>query len=80
MALRVPHTPDPRAFVVHQLSMEFGDQVDPQTIQEVATHEVSQFDGAKVRDFVPIIAWRLARARLLEELRYGNDRMRSNAI
>ena len=50
--------------VFQQLSEEFGDRIDSGTIRRVATEEVALFDGAKVRDFIPMIAWRLARARL----------------
>jgi hypothetical protein len=59
---------DQSDLVILPLMDEFGGHVDPNVIREVATHELSLFDGAKVRDFVPIIAWRLARARLLEEV------------
>jgi hypothetical protein len=59
---------DQSSLVIPPLMDEFGERVDPSVIREVAIHELSLFDGAKVRDFVPIIAWRLARARLLEEV------------
>ena len=54
--------------VFEQLSEEFGDRIDSGTIRRVASEEVAVFDGAKVRDFIPVIAWRLARARLKEYL------------
>lgn len=54
--------------VFEQLSEEFGDRIDSGTIRRVASEEVALFDGAKVRDFIPMIAWRLARARLKEHL------------
>ena len=50
--------------VFEQLAAEFGDRIDSGTIRQVASEEVAQFDGAKVRDFIPTIAWRSARARL----------------
>jgi hypothetical protein len=54
--------------VFKQLSEEFGDRIDSGTIRRVASEEVALFDGAKVRDFIPMIAWRLARARLKDLL------------
>ena len=54
--------------VIKELSAEFGDQIDVASITRVATQEVALFDGAKVRNFIPMIAWRLARFRLLEQV------------
>jgi hypothetical protein len=68
VALRRMEAVDQSELVILPLIDEFGGHLDPNVIREVATHELSLFDGAKVRDFVPIIAWRLARARLLDEV------------
>jgi hypothetical protein len=54
--------------VIERLSAEFGDRIDPDTICRVAIQEAALFEGAKIRTFVPIIAWRRARFRLLEGL------------
>jgi hypothetical protein len=55
--------------VIERLSDEFGGRIDAETIRRVAIHEVALFEGAKVRTYVPMIAWRLARYRLSERLR-----------
>jgi hypothetical protein len=52
--------------VFDRLSAEFGDRIDADTIRRVAIQEIALFENAKVRTFVPLIAWRLARFRLLE--------------
>ena len=54
--------------VADQLIAEFGERIDTSTIRLVAEQELALFDRAKVRTFVPIIAWRLARARLQEHI------------
>jgi hypothetical protein len=56
------------ADVIERLSAEFGDRIEADTLRRVASQEVALFEGAKVRTFVPMIAWRLARLRLLETL------------
>jgi hypothetical protein len=56
---------DVLANVIEQLSAEFGHRIDPASIGQIATQEVALFDNAKVRTHVQVIAWRLARARLL---------------
>jgi len=58
-----------------QLIAEFGDRVDRETIARVAREEVLLFDRAKVRDFVAIIAWRLARERLADMRRLSDLHM-----
>jgi phosphoglycerate dehydrogenase-like enzyme len=58
-----------------QLIAEFGDRVDRDTIVRVAREEVLLFDRAKVRDFVAIIAWRLARDRLADMRRLSDLHM-----
>ena len=65
------------ARVFARLLPEFGDRIDHGTILRVTNEEVSLFSGAKVRDFVPMIAWRIARLRLREGLD-GSDRGQSS--
>jgi hypothetical protein len=55
---------DRESFVIKQLCAEFGDRIDPLTIRDVAAQELAGFAGARVRDFVPILVWRRARARI----------------
>ena len=54
--------------VLGRLLAEFGDRIDVDTIRSVAVQEVALFDKAKIRTFVPLISWRLARSHLLERL------------
>jgi hypothetical protein len=54
--------------VIQWLTNEFGDEVDPRTIRQVAMEEIALFDRAKVRLFVSSISWRLARSRLRHSL------------
>ena len=68
MAATVNDGADVLAHVIDQLSAEFGDRIDPASIRQVATQEVALFENAKVRTHVQVIAWRLARARLLARL------------
>lgn len=51
---------------------EFCDRISTETIDRVAWEEVSLFQEARVRDFVPTIAWRLARSRLAQSLNQPN--------
>ena len=68
MAARVVEGADVLAHVIEALSAEFGDRVDPASIRRIAAQEVALFENAKVRTHVQVIAWRLARARLLARL------------
>ena len=54
--------------VIQWLTNEFGDEVDPRTIRQVAMEEIALFDRAKVRLFVCSISWRFARSRLRQHL------------
>jgi len=54
-----------------QLHDEFGDRVDLAFLHEVAHEEVGSFGDAKVRDFVPLIAYRQARQRVARRLESG---------
>jgi hypothetical protein len=54
--------------VTDGLIAEFGDRIDRDTIARVVREEFLILDRARVREFVSIIAWRLARQRLTDEL------------
>jgi hypothetical protein len=47
-----------------QLEEEYGGSVPSQTIDHVAEQTLREFQGARVREFVPVFAWRRARQRL----------------
>jgi hypothetical protein len=51
-----------------QLHDEFGDRVDLAFLHEVAREEVGSFGDARIRDFVPLIAYRQARQRVTRHL------------
>jgi len=55
---------DPLPRLKKQLAEEYEDQPEDK-IDEVARHALDDLAGARVREFVPIFAWRHAR----EELR-----------
>ena len=57
---------DAQQSIMDRLIDEFGDRIDRDSIARVVREEVLFLHRAKVRDFVPIIAWRLARQRLAE--------------
>jgi hypothetical protein len=46
-----------------QLSEEYGDQPDDR-IDEAAKHALERLGAARIREFVPIFAWRHAREHL----------------
>jgi Protein-tyrosine-phosphatase-like, N-terminal domain len=46
------------------LSEEFAERLDAATIERVAADELAAYDGARIREFIPIMATRRARARL----------------
>lgn len=54
---------DPIAVVEHDLSVEFGNRLPGDTLHAIAEEAVSELAGARVRDYVPILAWRRARSR-----------------
>jgi hypothetical protein len=56
-------TRDPLPRLRKQLADEYRDQPGDR-IDEAAKHALDRFGGAKVRDFVPILAWRHARQHL----------------
>ena len=52
---------DPLPGLKEQLEDEFGDSVPKERIDEVAEEVFHQFDAARIREFVPVFAWRRAR-------------------
>ncbi len=57
------HT-DPLPGLRQQLESEYGGIVPPETIQRAAAEALDELSGARLREFVPVFAWRRARARL----------------
>jgi hypothetical protein len=55
---------DPLPGLRKQLEEEYGDRVPPETIEIVARQSLGAYQSARVREFVPVFAWRLARRRL----------------
>jgi hypothetical protein len=54
---------DPLPRLKKQLSEEFEGQA-PDLIDQAAKHSLDRYTSAKVREFVPIFAWRHARKHL----------------
>jgi hypothetical protein len=48
----------------NQLEEEYGGSVPPDMIDRVAEQSLRDFQEARVREFVPVFAWRRARQRL----------------
>ena len=65
---------DPVEVVVHDLQFEFEGRLPDEIIVSLAEEEVSAFETAKVRDFVPVMAWRRARVRARWLVARGSDR------
>jgi hypothetical protein len=55
---------DPLPGLRKQLADEYGDSVPADTIDLVARQSLGEFQAARIRDFVPVFAWRRARRRL----------------
>ena len=51
---------DPLPGLKKQLAGEYEDQTE-ERIDEAAKHALGEFAGARLREFVPIFAWRHAR-------------------
>jgi hypothetical protein len=47
-----------------RLAQEFGSSISPGAIDRAAADALSDLEAARVRQYVPILAWRHARARL----------------
>ena len=56
-------TTDPLERIETDLAREFTD-VDRRTLATVAREALARYDGAKIKDFTPVLAWRDARERL----------------
>jgi hypothetical protein len=54
---------DPLPRLKKQLSEEFEGQ-PPNSIDQAAKHSLDRYKSAKVREFIPIFAWRHARLHL----------------
>jgi hypothetical protein len=52
---------DPLPGLRSQLVNEFGSKVPPEQIERMAEQALHQFDSARIREFVPVFAWRRAR-------------------
>ncbi len=52
---------DPLPGLRKQLADEYGRDVPLETIEKIAEQSLGEFQGARVRDFVPVFAWRRAR-------------------
>lgn len=57
--------------VKKQLETEYGD-LPEERVDEVAKHSVERFSGARVKEFVPVLAWRHARLHLQRPSRAPN--------
>jgi hypothetical protein len=55
---------DPLPGLRKQLEMEYGGAVPPESIHRAAVEALDELSGARIREFVPVFAWRRARARL----------------
>jgi hypothetical protein len=56
-------TTDPLQRIESDLAREFTD-VDRRTLATIAREALARYDGAKIKDFTPVLAWRDARERL----------------
>jgi hypothetical protein len=52
---------DPLPGLRGQLVSEFGEAVPRERIEQAAEQAFHQFDSVRIREFVPILAWRRAR-------------------
>jgi hypothetical protein len=59
--------------VEHDLHAEFKEIVPRERLSAIAREELDAFRTARVRDFVPIFAWRQARERVLAELSFATS-------
>lgn len=50
---------DPLPGLKRQLETEY-ENLPPERIDQVARHSVGRFSGARVKEFVPVLAWRHA--------------------
>ncbi|MET0799775.1 MAG: hypothetical protein ABWZ53_01205 [Actinomycetota bacterium] len=59
-----PAVADPLSGLRKQLTDAYGDQLPTEAIDRIAEESLVEFMDAKVREFVPVLAWRRARQRL----------------
>jgi hypothetical protein len=52
---------DPLPGLREQLASEYEGVIAGETIDRVAEQVLVEFEGARIRDFVPLLAWRRAR-------------------
>ena len=52
---------DPLPGLEDQLGLEFGEELSKGRLHEVAEQALHLYDEARVREFVPVFAWRTAR-------------------
>jgi hypothetical protein len=57
---------EPLLELQEQLAREFVGVVPREAIDEVAKDALEEFEGARIRAFVPVLAWRRARGLLRE--------------
>ncbi len=57
-------TRNPLPGLCRQLEGEFGDVLSKERIDDAAELALDELGGARIREFVPVFAWRHARARL----------------
>lgn len=55
---------DPLPGLRQQLASEYGAIVPRERIDRVAQQALEELEGVRIREFVPVLAWRRARARL----------------
>lgn len=55
---------DPLPGLRTQLANEYGATVPLEAIEQAAAEALDDLEGARIREFVPVFAWRRARARL----------------
>jgi hypothetical protein len=58
------HVADPLPRLREQLADEYRGTVSTETIDRAAVEALGELSNARIRDFVPVFAWRRARARL----------------
>jgi hypothetical protein len=61
----IPQT-DPLIRIENDLAKEFAD-VDRRTLKTIASEALARYEGARIRDYTPVLAWRDARERLRRE-------------
>jgi hypothetical protein len=60
-------TPDPLPRLRERLIAEYGDVVPRERIDRTAEQALRELEGARIREFVPVFAWRRARAYMQQQ-------------